>query len=156
MATHAPSTAQGQIDLLLGQIESLVLEGTRVPLTARVMIDAEQLLNIVELIRQSLPAELAEAERIVSERNALVADAREEAENLVAQAHEMAAKLTQESAIVLEAQERADELTERARATAQEIRLRAVEYADEVLERLEQHVDRTLDTVRRHREDLRR
>lgn len=156
MATHAPDTAQGQLDLLMEQIESLVLEGTRVPLTSRVVIDAEELLNLIELIRQTLPEEIAEARRIVSERNALVADAREEAENLVAQAHEMAAKLTQESAIVLEAQERAEELTERAKQTAQEIRLRAVEYADEVLERLEQQVDRTLDMVRRHREDLRR
>lgn len=156
MTTHVPGTAQGQIDLLLEQLEALVLEGTRVPLTARVMVDAEQVLRLLEMIRQTLPEELAEAQRIVNERHALVEDAREEAENLVAQAHEMAAKLTQESAIVLEAQERADELTDRARRTAQEIRLRAVEYADEVLERLEQHVDRTLETVRRHREDLRR
>lgn len=156
MTTYATQSAQGQIDSLLDQLEQLVLEGTKVPLTARVMIDAEQVLHLVELIRQTLPEELAEAQRIVAERDALVSDAREEAENLVAQAHEMAAKLTQESAIVLEAQERADEMTERARHTAQEIRLRAVEYADEVLERLEQQVDRTLDMVRRHREDLRR
>lgn len=156
MATHAPGTAQGQIDLLIEQMEALVLEGTRVPLTSRVVLDAEELLNLLELIRQTLPEELAEARRIVSERNVLVNDAREEADNLIAQAHEMAAKLTQESAIMLDAQDRADDLTERATQTAQEIRLRAVEYADEVLERLEQHVDRTLDTVRRHREDLRR
>lgn len=144
------------IEGLLDRIETLLDEGVKVPLTGRVMVESEELLSLLELIRQALPEEMREAVRIVQQREQILAEAREEASGLLERAQEAVSKLTDETAIAQEAQQRAEALVEKSRDVAQEIRMRAIEYADEVLERLETQLQRTLETLHKHREELRR
>ena len=150
------SGVEDHIESLLRRMEEALNSGLRVPLTDRVVVEADELLSLIELVRQALPEEIREAGRVLREREEVLQQAREEAEGVVASTRETVARLTDETAIAREAQQKAEATIDKAREVAQEIRLRAVQYADEVLERLEAQVQRTMDTVRRHREELRR
>lgn len=146
----------GRIEILLGRVEVMAAEGVRIPLTGRVVVDPNELLEIAAQIREALPEEVREARALLEERDEILRRAHEEGAAIVARARETVSRLTDETAIALEAQEKADQIVEKSREVAKEIRLRAVEYADEVLERLEGQLQRACETLRRHREELRR
>lgn len=147
---------RSQLEALLVRLEAMAREGVRLPLTARVVVDSRELLDILAQVRQSLPEEIRAAAALLAERDELLQRARQEADAIVAQARETVAQLADETAIAHEAQQRADQIVERSREVAKEIHRRALSYADEVLERLESHLQRTADNIRRHREELRR
>ncbi|MCL5047003.1 MAG: ATPase [Actinobacteria bacterium] len=144
------------IETLLGKMESLISEGRKVPLTGKVLVDPEELLDLIEDIRQALPEDFREAQRINAGREDILAHAREEGEQILRQAQSLAGRLTEETAIALEAQQKADRLIEESKEVAREIRVRAKEYADEVLEKIEGQMERLLETIHRNREELRR
>lgn len=145
-----------QVDGLLVRLEAVINEATRIPLTNKVMIEADEVFELVELIRQTLPHEMREAVEIVKEREGILARARMEGEGIVARAEETVSRMVDETAITTEAQHKAEFLLDKTRTVAQEIHHRSIQYADEVLQQLEVQVRETLKQIHQHREELRK
>lgn len=139
---------------LLDRLEDVIQNATRVPLTGKVMVDPEEVLGILERLRDALPEEIRAASRIADERERILATARAEAEAIVQEAKGYVAHLTDETAVAREARVRAEETIEQAKRVAREIRAGALEYAREVLARVEQNLEKACDTVRQGREAL--
>jgi vacuolar-type H+-ATPase subunit H len=132
---------------LLDRLEELLSSARRVPLSAHVMIDPQECLDVVDQIRLTLPEELKLARRVVAERDQIISDARESADRLVERAEEQAAQRADEHALVRTAQERAHALLEQAQREAQETREEANAYAYRVFASLQKRIRQIEEVV---------
>ncbi|MFZ5814258.1 MAG: hypothetical protein ACOY93_02990 [Bacillota bacterium] len=151
-----------EIMALIDRLEEMVSQSTKVPLTGKVLMDPDELLALVDEMRELIPQEIREANRIARDREAILRESREQAEQTVREAQALAAKLTSEAAVSKEAQSQADELIDQAKRVAREIRQNALEWADELfartqpdLERLAVETQKAALAIRKAREELR-
>lgn len=140
---------------LLEELETLVETSNRIPMTTKRMVEEDEMMRIIDSIQESLPLELEESRRIVAEKDAVLADAKKQAEDLIAQAKEYISKLTAESEIVKAAQEQANEIIANANKSSEELRNSSVQYGADVLKYVESNLEKNLESIRQNRESLR-
>lgn len=150
-----------EILALLDRLEEAISQSTKVPLTGKILTDPDELLALLDEMRDLIPKEIREANRIARDREAIINQAREQAESTVREAVALAHQMTSESAVTLEAQNQADEVIDQAKRVAREIRQNALEWADELfgrvqpdLERLAADSQRAALAIRKAREEL--
>ena len=72
--------------LLLDRLEQMVHEGPRMPIGNRCLVNATEMLELIDKIRESLPEEVRRADRIASETERVMEQSRQEAERIVSEA----------------------------------------------------------------------
>ena len=122
---------------LLDALDALLAEARRVPFSGSVVVNDEQLMQLVDRIRLSLPEEVVRAQQLLDERERLFRDSQEHAEGVVERAETAARELSERveahvSELARRAQEDAAHLGERADAEAR----RKVEEARALAEQL--------------------
>lgn len=134
---------------MLDRLEEVLGAGTRLPFTARTLVDEQECLDILDQIKVAVPEELKAARRLAQERDQLLNDARAEASRVVREADQQVASRITDHALVRAAEDRAALIEDEALREAEQVRREADEYAYRVLERLrgqitsiEQAVDR--------------
>src|SRR4051795_9573250 len=142
--------------VLIDKLDQLVHEAKAVPLTDQVRIDREEIWEILDQMRATIPEEIKQARWIVKERQEMLAEAKREAERLVAEAREQAAREASQQEIVKQAERQAAELMAEAKRREREVRLGAEDYADQILSTLEVNLGKFLAAVQRGREQLQR
>jgi cell division septum initiation protein DivIVA len=140
--------------VLIDKLDDVIHNARSVPLTDSVMIDREEIYDILDQMRSTIPEEIKQARWIVKERQEMLAEAKAEAERLLAEAQQRAENLASEQEVVRQAEKMAQQIVEDARERERETRLGAEDYADEVLGNLEVNLDKFLAAVRRGRERL--
>lgn len=140
--------------VLIDKLDDVIHNARTVPLTDSVMIDREEIYDILDQMRATVPEEIKQARWIVKERQEMLAEAKQEAERIVAEANDKAARLASQEEVVRLAAKQATEIVDDAREREREIRLGAEDYADEVLGNLEVNLEKFLAAVRRGRERL--
>ncbi len=133
---------------LVDRLEELVMEGRAIPFSARVILNEERFLDIVDQMRVSVPEEIKKARRVQQERERIIAQANEEAGRIVNLAQQEAQGVVSDHEVVRAAETRATVILERAQNEAKQIRKDADEYVMEALSQLEYHLDGLLTTVR--------
>lgn len=134
--------------MLVDRLEAVLNSGWRVPLTTRVQIDEREALDVLDLMRTTVPEEIKQARRINQEREKILAQAQTEANRLVSQAQERVQRLVADDSISVAAEERARDIVDHARREAEEIRRGADQYALDLLDRLDAEVRRISGSVR--------
>ena len=142
--------------VLIDKLDDLVHNAKPVPLTDQVRVDKEEIYDILDQMRATIPEEIKQARWIVKERQEMLAEAKREAERLVADARERAAELASQQEVVRQAEQQARSLLGEARRREREVRLGAEDYADEILATLEVNLGKFLTAVQRGREQLQR
>lgn len=139
----------GEIVMLLDQLDEMIEEGKSSFLSGKISIDKEQALEIINEIRLSLPSELYHSERIMEERNKILADARTEAQIILDEANEKLASLIDQHEITLYAREKAQNIIATAKEDARQIHMGAVDYAEELFKGSEKQLKDALESVHR-------
>lgn len=161
---------------LIDRLEALVGSGTHVKPFGRVMLNEQDVLNLIDQMRVSIPEDMREAQKIVRERDHLLDEAREEVQRAAERAEaevqeklsettfvqlaeqrarEIEAEARQEAqSILAEARAEAERLIAAADAEANERRTGADDYALDVLRRLDSQLTSFLTSVRRGVEAL--
>lgn len=129
-------------------------ESGHVPLTNRLVIDENRLLDLLEELRNAIPPAVQEAQRIAKERDRVLGQAREAADEMVREARAYAEQLTKESNIAQRASDDAARIEAEARVLAREIRESARQYADDVLARVEANLQKAVQIMRDGRSQL--
>ena len=142
--------------VLIEKLDDLVHNAKAVPLTDQVRIDREEIWEILDQMRATIPEEIKQARWIVKERQEMLSEAKREAERLVGDARESAASMASQQEIVKLAERQAAELLGDARQREREVRLGAEDYADEILATLETNLGKFMSAVQRGREPLQR
>ncbi|MBQ9068483.1 MAG: ATPase [Eggerthellaceae bacterium] len=117
-------------------------------------VDVAAAFEILDDIRDTFPAEFAQARQIVRERESLLDDAEDEANRMIEDARSQAMTIASEQEIVRVSQQQADVILADARQLERETRAGAEDYADEVFGHVEQSLDTLLANVRRCRDRL--
>jgi cell division septum initiation protein DivIVA len=145
-----------QLDILylLDQLEEVLGGGSRLPLTSRTLVDEQEILDILDQIRVSIPDELKAARRLTQERDQILADAQAEADRILQAADLEAADRVAEHGLVRAAEGRAADIEERAQRKAADIRRDADAYAYRVLQKLREQIAQIAQTVDRGMSEL--
>jgi len=141
---------------LIDKLDDLIHNARTVPFSDKVAIDREEIYELLDQMRSSIPEEIKQSRWIVKERQEMLAEAKREADRLVADARDKAAHEASQEEIVKRADREAAQILEEARVREREVRLGAEDYADEVLSTLELNLGKFLAAVQRGRERLQR
>ncbi len=135
---------------ILDDIENLLVEGKHIAFTNLIIIEEPELIRLVDDLRNELPQQLQQAEKIMKDKDEILAEARDEAQRIVEQAKEYAAKLVDESAVVRQSQEKAQLIMEQANAQEQEILERTTQMAQERCDQANQYANQVFDHILAH------
>lgn len=113
-----------------------------------VKVNREELISMLEEVRDLLPKEIAESKRIVRTKDKIIADARARAQRIMQDAAKEAGVMIDDQEIVSmanmraedivsKAKKEADEVSTSARDTAKEVQIGALKYTQSMLEGLE-------------------
>lgn len=141
-------------DKLLEDLESAILSSSKVPFSDKRMVEEEEIMQILDEIKESLPLEMDEARKVVAEKEKILADAQRHADSMVAQAKDYIAKITEESEMVRQAQEQANQIIGNANQSSEELKNSSITYAADVLKYVEGTLEKTLESIRQNRNSL--
>lgn len=140
---------------LLEEIEDIVEAGSSVPFSQKVMVDKMEILEIVNEIRIKLPDEIKQATWIKDERQRILAEAQEDADNMVKDANYKLEEIIGEHEVVKIAEERSEDILNKAKDNAKDIRIGAMEYADGLLEDTQENLKNMITLLNDNRKELR-
>ena len=138
----------------LEQLRQMVDEARSMPMSASAVVNRWELLGLIDELSGELEKASAESERVVTAREAILAEGRREAEGIVADAHREREKLISDTDVFRVARREADTLVARAREDAEALRQETDQYVDAKLANFEVTLARTSDAVRRGRQRL--
>ncbi len=136
------------IQNLVDRLEQILNDSFRLPLSAYLLVNEDQIFNIIDQLRGAVPEEVKRANRIEAEKDRILAQAQEEGERIRGLAKHEASELVNRDTVTMSAQQRADNILERARRDAEALRQDADAYVVEVLAQLEDELLRSLSVVR--------
>lgn len=139
---------------LLDQLEEAMSAGSRVPLVSRTLVDEQEILEILDQIRVSVPDEIRNSRRVLQERDQILTDARAEADRIVRMAEQQVATRVSDHSIVRAAEDRAADLQRNAQGASEQIRSEAEQYAYRVLEKLHDHLGQVSLMIERGMREL--
>src|ERR671931_590943 len=87
--------------VLIDKLDDLVHNAKPVPLTDQVRVDKEEIYDILDQMRATIPEEIKQARWIVKERQEMLAEAKREAERIVKEARERQAQLVSDHEVNL-------------------------------------------------------
>ncbi len=139
---------------LLENLEELIESGSKVPFSNKVMIDVEETRELLENIRLKLPDELKQAKWIKEERQRIIDDAQQEADNMLKDAQNKIVTMVDEHVITKEAMEKKEAIIENANKISKEISVGTRDYADSILEKVENVLRESLEVISQNRHEL--
>jgi hypothetical protein len=150
---------------LVDQLEELVSTGRRVPFTAGVVVNEDEVLELIDRTRLGLPDELTQARHLLEDQRRVLVEAEQEAERILTRAEAEAARLVDEAHARASVMVGDHEIAEQARLHAATLLAEAEEraaktcaeadaYARDVMVRLEDQLMRAATTVRKGIEAL--
>ena len=146
-----------RIEQIIEEIEEYVDSCKFQPLSStKIVVNKEELEELLRELRMKTPDEIKRYQKIISNKDAILADAQSKADAIVAEAREKTQSMVTESEIMREATEQANDLLERTNQQAQEIldnatndanniRMGALQYTDDMLANLEKIMSHTID-----------
>ena len=117
----------------IDRLEKLLNESWRMPLSAFLVINEDDFLDVIDQMRTAIPREIRDAEKLQRERERVIAQAEEESDRIVQRSREEADQVLSEHEIIQAATQREQTILERARGDAEVLRAEADAYAREVL-----------------------
>jgi len=148
-----------RIEQIIEEIEEYVDSCKFQPLsTTKIVVNKEELEEMLRELRMKTPDEIKRYQKIISNKDAILADAQSKADSIIAEAQQKADRIVSESEVMQKALEQSNRLIEQTNAQAQEIidnatmdsnniRMSAIAYTDEMLDNLEKIMGHTLDSA---------
>ncbi len=138
---------------VIDKLETYVREGTWLPFGMRILSE-ERLVEFIEKMRATLPEEVGRAKVIASNKDRVIRDAQEKAQQIVTEAATAQAQLIDQTDIMRTARTTADVVLREAEEKARRIRAGADAYAAQVLAELEMRLTTALGSVKKGQEAL--
>src|SRR5258708_2346799 len=140
--------------VLIDKLDDLVHNAKPVPLTDQVRVDKEEIYDILDQMRATIPEEIKQARWIVKERQEMLAEAKREAERIVKEARERQERLVSDEEVTKQAERAAEDVIENAPAPQRGLPRGPAGYADEILNTLEVNLSKFIAAVPRGRDRL--
>jgi len=133
---------------LVDRLEELINQSRSIPFTRNVIVDEDRMLDLIDQMRVAIPEEVKKSQQVLSQKDRVIAQAKEEADRTVNIAKEKSDKLTDRDSIVQDARKKASQIEAEAEVKAKTTKSEADEYVAETLTNLEIALERVLNQVR--------
>lgn len=124
--SHEEAVRRLDIQQSLDVLEELILSSLRVPFTRRTLVDEDQILEQLDRIRLNLPTIFREAVQIVQQRNAILSEANQYAQELTLNAEQQAVQRLDELGIIRQGEAEANQLRQKAQQDCEQMRAQAL------------------------------
>ena len=140
------------LEELINNIQEMVQEAWTLPLASdKCVIERERMLDLIDELRSTLPADIKMAAEIVQQRNQMMADGRRELDTMKKRLEEEARKMLSKTEIMQQARARAKEIVGNAEIRAKELRRAANEYCEDSLKRTEEALSLSSEELKKAR-----
>jgi hypothetical protein len=139
--------AQPDAEQLFRRVLDLVSGARPMPLSASVMINRDEVVELLEEGLDRLPDELRAARWLLKEREEFLAKVRREGDDILDQARARAERMVQRTEVVKAAEARARQVIEKAEDQARRMRLECEDFCDQKLASFEIVLERTQKVV---------
>lgn len=147
-----------RIEQIIEEIEEYIDSCKFQPLsTTKIIVNKDQMDELLRELRMKTPDEIKRYQKIIANKDAILADAKAKAESMLEEAqihtnelvseHEiMQQAYAQANDIVTAATEQAQEILDNATNDANDIRIGAMQYTDDIMSNVENIIGHTLDS----------
>ncbi|MDO4291697.1 MAG: vacuolar family H+-ATPase subunit H [Eubacteriales bacterium] len=137
-----------RIEQLIDEIEEYIDNCKYQPLSnTKIIVNKEEIDELLRELRQKTPDEIKRYQKIISNKEAILNDAREKAQTLINEATEHTSELINEHEIMQQAYAQANEVVQLATRQAQEIVDNATMEANAIRDSIMQYTDQMLASV---------
>ncbi len=155
-----------RIEQLIGEIEEYIDSCKYQPLSnTKILVNKEEMEELLVELRLRVPDEIKKYQKIISQQDAILSDAKSQAESIVADARQKTEEMLSENeimqqayaqanALVQQAQAQADTIVNNAVSDANSIRTNAIRYTDDMLASLEAILSHSMDGAQTRFNDL--
>ena len=143
-----------EIFTLLETLEDMLEKSRGVPFSSKCIVDKEEILDIIKEIRLKLPEELKQAKWVKEERQRILIEAQNEADEIIKEAENRIISMIDEHEITRKAYEQKAQIIETANEMSREISKGTKDYADSILESIEVALEDSLKIIQNNRKEL--
>ncbi len=136
-------------------LKDAIQSSVTLPLTGKVMIDKEEILELISDICKNLPKDLKEAKCILDEKEAIIGRAQKKADEILSDLDKAMGIYIKEHDVTKKAYRQANDIVTSAERNAKEIRTGTREYAEGILVKLQDILKDTINVLQSNREELR-
>ena len=121
----------------LNELTAMVRSAKTMPMSASCLVNRAEMLEILERMRKTLPANLHDAQALLTDREAVLADARQQGEAILQAARNERDQLIEQTDVLVAARARAGAMTTQAQAESARLMADADGYVDRKLAQFE-------------------
>ena len=143
-----------EIFTLLETLEDMLDKSRKVPFSSKCIVNKDEILDIIKEIRLKLPDELKQAKWIKEERQRILVEAQNEADEIIKEAENRIISMIDEHEITKKAYDKKVEIIETANEMSREITKGTKDYADNVLSGIEVALEEALKVIQNNRKEL--
>jgi len=142
------------LETILRELREIIDTARTMPMSASVLVNREETLELIDEALGVLPDELRHARWLLKERDEYLAQARRDAEDIVEAGRVQAERMVERTEVAREARRVSQQVVSSAEADSRRLRHEAEDYIDQKLAAFEVVLERTMQTVRKGREQL--
>ena len=143
-----------KLEILIEELQEIVETSKTMPLTGKKVINAEQLLEVIDEMRTNIPNEVKQAKIIAADSSNIIQKSKQEAERIVQQAEDRAKSMVERHEITRQAQQRAAEILASAESDAAKIKQAANNYIENVLKKADDQLSANLAELKKTRQSI--
>jgi F0F1-type ATP synthase membrane subunit b/b' len=145
------------MDLLkvLQDMEQHVTNASRIPLTGKVMVDGDMILEFIDKIHATMPEELKQAQQVLAQSDKLLESVEIQGKRILSEARDQAAQLVTREEVYKEALSQGKDIIHKAEDAAAGLQRDAMLWSDDILQQLEHNLEKLVLSIKQNREDLR-
>lgn len=122
-----------KVDELIKEIEETINSSSTMPLTNKVIVDGNVIIELLNEIEAALPDEIKQARWIQSEKQRILTEAKKEYELVVGNAKRRAEELVANDEILSNARKRSEDLMQATEENIRKMKMGTYDYVDNVL-----------------------
>ena len=148
-----------RMEQIIEEIEEYVDHCKPAPLSSgKILVNKEELMELISELRSKTPEEIKRYQKIITNRDGILNEAQQRAEDMLSQAQQQTAQILDQSEIVQTAYQRAEDIMRQANEEAQrlvdaaqneseQMRKAALVYTNDLLSEAQLHIEESLKEI---------
>ena len=140
---------------LIERLQNEIENASTVPLLSnKVMLEKNEILDLVEEIKNSIPDEIKEARKIMDNEDLIKQQAKRRADGMIEEARAQKQHLIDTNNITKNANDEAEAIIAAAKNEANKLRMRSIEYVTNLLSKTQDDLKSVIATIDRNKAEL--
>lgn len=125
----------------LNHLEDIIVYSPRIPFSGRLFVDEDQFLDQLDFIRLNLPSAFAEAENIVRQKEDILMQAEQYAQEIIEAAEQRAMQILDEIGIVRQAKQEAEALRKQVQSECEAAQQQTIAEIEQLRRQTQQEIE---------------